>query len=68
VVDYNVHHFSQDQTPSARWQECGRCRRCAEQSNFFELAVKAAINLFGFSSGTALATVVGVLIEVPVRL
>lgn len=37
-------------------------------SNFFELAVAAAINLFGFHSGAALATVVGVLIEVPVML
>jgi ACR3 family arsenite transporter len=37
-------------------------------SNFFELAVAAAINLFGFQSGAALATVVGVLIEVPVML
>jgi ACR3 family arsenite transporter len=37
-------------------------------SNFFELAVAAAIALFGFSSGAALATVVGVLIEVPVML
>jgi len=34
-------------------------------SNFFELAVAAAISLFGFESGAALATVVGVLIEVP---
>jgi ACR3 family arsenite transporter len=37
-------------------------------SNFFELAVAAAISLFGFASGAALATVVGVLIEVPVML
>ena len=37
-------------------------------SNFFELAVAAAIALFGFESGAALATVVGVLIEVPVML
>jgi ACR3 family arsenite transporter len=37
-------------------------------SNFFELAVAAAIGLFGFESGAALATVVGVLIEVPVML
>jgi len=37
-------------------------------SNFFELAVAAAISLFGFSSGAALATVVGVLVEVPVML
>jgi arsenite transporter len=35
-------------------------------SNFFELAVAAAISLFVFDSGAALATVVGVLIEVPV--
>ncbi len=37
-------------------------------SNFFELAVAAAIGLFGFDSGAALATVVGVLIEVPIML
>src|ERR1700733_15388491 len=37
-------------------------------SNFFELAVAAAISLFGFNSGAALAPVVGVLIEVPVML
>ena len=37
-------------------------------SNFFELAVAAAISLFGFDSGAALATVVGVLIEVPAML
>ncbi|SFF55715.1 arsenite transporter, ACR3 family [Fontimonas thermophila] len=37
-------------------------------SNFFELAVATAIGLFGFQSGAALATVVGVLIEVPVML
>ena len=37
-------------------------------SNFFELAVAAAISMFGFESGAALATVVGVLIEVPVML
>jgi ACR3 family arsenite transporter len=36
--------------------------------NFFELAVAVAISLFGISSGAALATVVGVLIEVPVML
>ena len=37
-------------------------------SNFFELAVAAAISLFGLNSSAALATVVGVLIEVPVML
>jgi ACR3 family arsenite transporter len=37
-------------------------------SDFFELAVATAISLFGFQSGAALATVVGVLIEVPVML
>jgi ACR3 family arsenite transporter len=37
-------------------------------SNFFELAVATAISVFGFQSGAALATVVGVLIEVPVML
>lgn len=37
-------------------------------SNFFELAVAAAISIFGFQSGAALATVVGVLVEVPVML
>src|SRR4051812_47891460 len=37
-------------------------------SNFFELAVAAAISVFGFESGAALATVVGVLVEVPVML
>ena len=37
-------------------------------SNFFELAVATAISLFGFNSGAALATVVGVLVDVPVML
>src|SRR3546814_10220064 len=37
-------------------------------SNFFELAVAVAISLFGLASGAALATVVGVLVEVPVML
>jgi ACR3 family arsenite transporter len=37
-------------------------------SNFFELAVATAISLFGFTSGAALATVVGVLVEVPIML
>lgn len=37
-------------------------------SNFFELAVATAISLFGFNSGAALATVVGVLVEVPAML
>ena len=37
-------------------------------SNFFELAVAVAIGLFGLHSGAALATVVGVLVEVPVML
>ena len=56
------------------------CRRCKVRhdvagpatmigaSNFFELAVAVAIVLYGFDSGAALATVVGVLIEVPVML
>ena len=37
-------------------------------SNFFELAVAVAISLFGLNSGASLATVVGVLVEVPVML
>ncbi|MDQ4679362.1 arsenical-resistance protein, partial [Stenotrophomonas maltophilia group sp. RNC7] len=37
-------------------------------SNFFELAVAVAISLFGLNSGATLATVVGVLVEVPVML
>ena len=37
-------------------------------SNFFELAVATAVGLFGFNSGATLATVVGVLVEVPVML
>ena len=46
----------------------GRAPALIGASNFFELAVAAAISLFGFNSGAALATVVGVLIEVPVML
>ena len=46
----------------------GRPSALIGASNFFELAVAAAISLFGFESGAALATVVGVLIEVPVML
>ncbi len=38
------------------------------EGNFFELAVATAISAFGFNSGAALATVVGVLVEVPVIL
>ena len=45
-----------------------RRRRLIGASNFFELAVATAIVLFGFNSGAALATVVGVLVEVPVML
>ncbi len=37
-------------------------------SNFFELAVAVAISIFGLNSGASLATVVGVLIEVPIML
>lgn len=37
-------------------------------SNFFELAVAVAVSLFGVNSGAALATIVGVLVEVPVML
>ena len=45
-----------------------RRERLIGASNFFELAVATAIALFGPGSGAALATVVGVLIEVPVML
>jgi ACR3 family arsenite transporter len=55
-----------------RWAGEAHCVACPSAligaSNFFELAVAAAISLFGFQSGAALATVVGVLIEVPVML
>ena len=46
----------------------GGAIRAHRGQQFFELAVAAAISLFGFNSGAALATVVGVLIEVPVML
>jgi arsenite transporter len=55
-------------------RECGSAHNVAGPSaligasNFFELAVATAISLFGFKSGAALATVVGVLVEVPVML
>ena len=55
-----------------RWAGEQHCVACPSAligaSNFFELAVAAAISLFGFQSGAALATVVGVLIEVPAML
>ncbi len=50
------------------WYPQLRCVQQGGASNFFELAVATAISLFGFHSGAALATVVGVLIEVPVML
>ena len=55
-------------------RQCGEAHNVAGPSaligasNFFELAVAAAISLFGFEAGAALATVVGVLVEVPVML
>ncbi len=55
-----------------RWLKVNHCVAAPSAligaSNFFELAVATAIALFGFNSGAALATVVGVLVEVPVML
>ena len=57
---------------SARWmklpQDVAAPACLIGTSNFFELAVAVAISLFGLQSGAALATVVGVLVEVPVML
>jgi len=56
----------------SRWMKVPHCvagpAALIGASNFFELAVAAAISLFGLRSGAALATVVGVLVEVPVML
>jgi arsenite transporter len=56
------------ESPAGRIAQRGLSLALIGASNFFELAVAAAISLFGFESGAALATVVGVLIEVPVML
>ena len=48
--------------------DCNLIQPCAHFFFFFELAVAVAISLFGLNSGAALATVVGVLVEVPVML
>lgn len=48
--------------------ECLRTSRLDRCQQFFELAVAVAISLFGLNSGASLATVVGVLVEVPVML
>jgi ACR3 family arsenite transporter len=56
------------QSPVRRRLEHGRAGPLIGASNFFELAVAAAISLFGLDSGAVLATVVGVLVEVPVML
>ena len=47
---------------------CVAARSAHRSEHFFELAVAAAIRLFGLQSGAAIATVVGVLVEVPVML
>lgn len=48
--------------------ECLRTSRLDRCQHFFELAVAVAISLFGLNSGASMATVVGVLVEVPVML
>jgi len=71
LIEYALHRFVlHGLQPFARWHADHHRRPSAliGASNFFELAVATAIALFGLRSGAALATVVGVLIEVPVML
>ena len=59
-----MHHRRYCTWPTCAWRVSGH----VGSSNFLELAVAVAISLFGLNYGAALATVVGVLVEVPVML
>ena len=69
IQTYGIFFIAYTAARSLNWSHRIAAPACLiVTSNFFELAVAVAISLFGLDSGAALATVVGVLVEVPVML